>query len=550
MNLKFVRRLAVLAALLTLILCLPVAGMAEELTYDVEYQYAKNSDVYIWFQMDFFSASEYSDIYDFLSEKIICDYDADGTIEAEELNQNVSIEWTGAAFTGGADEVFGKESWYSHPANLRAAILSVDTSFEEKTVKLTLTNVNTGDKFTTNYSFQYLEVVEKPVDIKCSTDDYQIEEDEYGRTLVTINENESVTVTINHKYEGNENVTYEYVWSFFDFDSQDETILPGGTNTYTFDVTKEGTLSCTTKINGASGWNMFEKTDSVIVYFTYEEPPMLGNKVTFNPVTSPVVVDDTIMVNEGQTVTINTNAVCSDPTVDIEYHWTIDTYDDEGNYTEEIQENVGASFQFTATEAHDGKWVWCFGWPVGGDEGDSLYYQIKVIRTSTVALDEEKATKLNNVLTTEAEKLGISVTTGLFSCDVKLQVKENGKWVELTEENWPRDNRGSKIPQTVHLAYPAGTSSANEFVIIHELKDGSQEIFYSTASDPAKRVRKEDMLRFEVTSLSPIVVKWSEPVVATVPSTGDNATPFLWMLGMLIAGAGCAAMLFKRRQHN
>ena len=37
---------------------------------------------------------------------------------------------------------------------------------------------------------------------------------------------------------------------------------------------------------------------------------------------------------------------------------------------------------------------------------------------------------------------------------------------------------------------------------------------------------------------------------APVPSTGDNAAPMLWLAGMLMAGAGCAALMMKRRQNG
>ena len=37
---------------------------------------------------------------------------------------------------------------------------------------------------------------------------------------------------------------------------------------------------------------------------------------------------------------------------------------------------------------------------------------------------------------------------------------------------------------------------------------------------------------------------------ASVPSTGDNAAPMLWLAGMLMAGTGCAALMMKRRQNG
>lgn len=63
-------------------------------------------------------------------------------------------------------------------------------------------------------------------------------------------------------------------------------------------------------------------------------------------------------------------------------------------------------------------------------------------------------------------------------------------------------------------------------------------------------VRKyADHLEFDVTGLSPIAIAWTEPaeVPVTPPSTGDSATPVLWVIGML-AAAGCAMIITKRRQ--
>ena len=56
-------------------------------------------------------------------------------------------------------------------------------------------------------------------------------------------------------------------------------------------------------------------------------------------------------------------------------------------------------------------------------------------------------------------------------------------------------------------------------------------------------------ITFVVDGLSPIAVAWDEKP-AVVPSTGDNATPYLWMLGMAIAAIGCTVLVGKRRQHN
>lgn len=42
----------------------------------------------------------------------------------------------------------------------------------------------------------------------------------------------------------------------------------------------------------------------------------------------------------------------------------------------------------------------------------------------------------------------------------------------------------------------------------------------------------------------------SAPTAPSVPSTGDNSSPMLWLAGMLMASAGCAVLLMKRRQNG
>ena len=41
-----------------------------------------------------------------------------------------------------------------------------------------------------------------------------------------------------------------------------------------------------------------------------------------------------------------------------------------------------------------------------------------------------------------------------------------------------------------------------------------------------------------------------QPAAPSVPNTGDSAAPMLWLAGMLLAGAGCAVLMGKRRQNG
>lgn len=129
--------------------------------------------------------------------------------------------------------------------------------------------------------------------------------------------------------------------------------------------------------------------------------------------------------------------------------------------------------------------------------------------------------------------------------DVFLTVSNDGgnSWERADESNWPASGK-----LTARLPYPEGTNKNYDFVIAHMF---TTDAFGKTPGDiEYPVVRKYDTnLEFDVTGLSPVSIAWSEPApVAAVPTTGDNATPYLWMVGMLVAAAGCALLISKRRQ--
>ena len=93
---------------------------------------------------------------------------------------------------------------------------------------------------------------------------------------------------------------------------------------------------------------------------------------------------------------------------------------------------------------------------------------------------------------------------------------------------------------------PAG-ESGHDYVIVFVADNGQTEIMPTYYTN--------GQLVFETSHFSDFVITTrtvnTNPSVpeATPPKTGDNAVPFLWLLGMAVAASGCIA-LGKRRQHN
>ena len=97
-----------------------------------------------------------------------------------------------------------------------------------------------------------------------------------------------------------------------------------------------------------------------------------------------------------------------------------------------------------------------------------------------------------------------------------------------------------KVPFTP----PAG-ESGHDYVIVFVADNGQTEIMPTYYTN--------GQLVFETSHFSDFVITTrtvnTPAPEAAPPKTGDNATPFLWLMGMILA-CGCGAMLGKRRQTN
>ena len=84
------------------------AGAGETVEYRVRSEFNLGENPEIRFDPNSF----YDDYRDFLFDKFICDWDGDGAIEADELNERISIEWSGVDFVGEPDTQFGNGEYY------------------------------------------------------------------------------------------------------------------------------------------------------------------------------------------------------------------------------------------------------------------------------------------------------------------------------------------------------------------------------------------------------------------------------------------------------
>ncbi|MBP3541298.1 MAG: hypothetical protein J6K72_05735 [Clostridia bacterium] len=132
--------------------------------------------------------------------------------------------------------------------------------------------------------------------------------------------------------------------------------------------------------------------------------------------------------------------------------------------------------------------------------------------------------------------------------EVALMYSEDGgkTWIEADENNWPEEGK-----LTVVLPYPEGTGmTTHRFVVAHMFTTTTKDHKAGDIEYPSV-INTPDGIRFEVTGLSPIAVAWEEKNkkpenVPVVPVTGDNSTPILWLVSLIIAGF-VAVLLMKRR---
>ena len=128
--------------------------------------------------------------------------------------------------------------------------------------------------------------------------------------------------------------------------------------------------------------------------------------------------------------------------------------------------------------------------------------------------------------------------------DVKLEVLVDDEWVEVSPENFPAEGVAVTLP------YPDGADSAYTFTVVHMFTTnfGGHVPGQTETLDAAN---ESDGIRFTVMSLSPICVGWKAPPVPTaaptasgattsVPPTGDDSRPALWLAVIALSLTGLA----------
>lgn len=326
---------------------------------------------------------------------------------------------------------------------------------------------------------------------------------------------------------------------------------------------------------------LFGKTIRCAVVVDEEEVACINFKVSDRTIEMPTWVDPSttpaftenedgmavITAVEGSTVTIKMNHKYSKPLI---YRWFIDG--EEIGYSK-------SSYSLNVTLADNNKSIRCISssglieeleasyatsWPFiikvtprAEEEEYKLEYDegITEVPAALETIPElNTPAKIESTMTIEvmaqASEAGLEISgdrTEVY--DVKLMYSEDGgvTWIEATEENWPASG---KI--TVTLPYPEGTGQfTHNFVVAHMFTTTTADhkagdIEYPAVTNTAQGIQ------FQVSSLSPIAIAWDEKpevVAPAVPATGDNATPALWLMGM-VAACGCMMLLGKRRQHN
>jgi|GEM_PF-5902313 len=339
---KYAKLFTALVIMLALLVCVPVMGMAESMDYAIRYEFNLGETL----EFDFAPERFYVDIKDYLYEKFICDWDGDGTIEADELNDHISIEWSGMEFTGGVDTQFGNHG-ASAPERL---VATVSSPSEDCEATLLLTNKDNGDTFVMTYQGDCSYLYSYPLQVSVNgqsvdyTEGYAIEVDA-GAT---------VTLTARDEYTGNREHTYTYSWTSYDRNSGTTTELPATGNTYTFTMNSdEYTVDCTTMVHFEDGPAKAGSEHSIRLRKT--QPDVMLHVETSHP-----VVDDVMTVTEGDTVSIATNPTCTDPTVELINNWYFETWDENGRFvaSEELDE-TGPTLTFAANAEMNGLHIYC-----------------------------------------------------------------------------------------------------------------------------------------------------------------------------------------------
>ena len=385
MNLRSTKCFAMLALLLVLLMCLPAAGVAESKSVEQTVHFTGNETLSFWFSpIDFAFAPD--EIKDYLDTNFICDWDENGSIEADELNEHISAAWSGLPEDSRITTEFGK-----YGDTLGASIDNASPSLDGLRASITLTNKDNGNTFTVNYTAVFNGLVKEEVTI-----DTQGTITGQNGKQVNLEAGQTATITVNHHYDGDQPYTLAYQWVTDNEQNQVVTIpgATGSTYTFTMEDRQVSQLSCEVYLMDESG-NELASSTTEIVQFNLKIPKPA---VTLNVETSHPVVDNMMTVTEGDTVTIALNPTCEDPEAELRYYWSMDLIVD-GKFVESFEpEGVTHTYTFTATDDLDGWYIYA---EVGGSGLQGAYIEYKLVVEPKAEAPE--AETVWNGFTVEAE---------------------------------------------------------------------------------------------------------------------------------------------------
>ncbi|MBQ4595485.1 MAG: hypothetical protein IJB14_00815, partial [Firmicutes bacterium] len=202
----------------------------------------------------------------------------------------------------------------------------------------------------------------------------------------------------------------------------------------------------------------------------------------------------------------------------------------------------------------------------------------QIVKETLSAVPEELSGKFNDVDALKAELISRVIAVSGYSAentefyDVKLQFKYDGKWIDATEANFPKEGI------TVEFSYPDGTDSeTHDFAISHMFTVTSDRLGTVAGETEQPEVTEtETGLEATFNGLSPVSISWTETAADDgagvgagndgqvndesdnepkekedeATDTGDDFNALLFGIIALTAFAAAAATVFYRRKTN
>ena len=202
----------------------------------------------------------------------------------------------------------------------------------------------------------------------------------------------------------------------------------------------------------------------------------------------------------------------------------------------------------------------------------------QIVKETLSAVPEELSGKFNDVDALKAELISRVIAVSGYSAentefyDVKLQFKYDGKWIDATEANFPKEGI------TVEFSYPDGTDSeTHDFAISHMFTVTSDRLGTVAGETEQPEVTEtETGLEATFNGLSPVSISWTETAAddgagvgdgndgqvndesdnepkekaEEATDTGDDFNALLFGIIALTAFAAAAATVFYRRKTN